>query len=119
MLEMTMRDYIPAVSAYVSKLAEGVANKKAAVPGIASFTECDLIEKLSGLLDKTYSAYSELYRVENIAVKKTTDEDAAFYYKTNVIPKMDALRKVVDEMEVLTAREYWPVPTYGDITFRV
>ncbi len=119
MLEMTMRDYIPAVASYIAKLAEGVANKKMAIPGLASVTECDLIEKLSGLLDKTYSAYSELYRVENIAVKKASDEEAAFYYKTSVIPKMDALRKVVDEMEVLTAREAWPVPTYGDITFRV
>jgi glutamine synthetase type III len=32
---------------------------------------------------------------------------------------MDALREVVDAMEVLTAREYWPMPTYGDLTFRI
>ena len=32
---------------------------------------------------------------------------------------MDALRRVVDEMETLTAREVWPVPTYGDITFKI
>ena len=63
-------------------------------------------------------AYTELERVENIAMKKP-DEEAAFYYKKNVIPKMDALRSVVDAMEVLTAREFWPVPTYGDILFRL
>ena len=80
--------------------------------------ECDLIEKLSELLSKTYDAYGELERVENTAVKKP-DEEAAFYYKNTVIPRMDALRKLVDAMEVLTSREYWPMPTYGDITFRV
>ena len=28
-------------------------------------------------------------------------------------------RKLVDEMETLTARDAWPMPTYGDITFRL
>ena len=119
MLEMAMRDYIPAVSAYIGKLAEAVSAKKAALPLANTTAECDLIEKLSDMLARTYSAYNELYRVENLAVKKQSDEDAAFYYKTHVIPKMDALRRSVDDMEVLTAREFWPVPTYGDITFRV
>ncbi len=119
MLEMTIRDYIPAVSAYVGKLSESVVSKKSAIPGVNTDAECDLIERLSELLSKTYSAYNELLRAENTAVKKTSDEEAAFYYKTGVIPKMDTLRRYVDEMEVLTAREYWPVPTYGDITFRV
>ncbi len=119
MLEMTIRDYIPAVSSYIGKLSEGVVSKKAALPGVDTSAECDLIERLSDLLSKTYSAYGELLRVENIAVKKSCDEEAAFYYKTSVIPKMDNLRRYVDDMEVLTAREFWPVPTYGDITFRV
>ena len=119
MLEMTIRDYIPAVSAYVEKLSTAVVNKKAAIPNVNTEAECDLIERLSELLSKTYSAYGELLRTENTAVKKSCDEEAAFYYKSHVIPKMDTLRRYVDEMEVLTAREFWPVPTYGDITFRV
>ena len=118
MLEMTVRDIIPAVSAYVGKLSEAVVAKKSAIANINVECECDLIEKLSELLSKTYDAYGELERVENTAVKKP-DEEAAFYYKNTVIPRMDALRKLVDAMEVLTSREYWPMPTYGDITFRV
>ena len=119
MLEMTIRDFIPAVSRYVGELSKSVVNTKTALPGANLTCQSDLIERLTDLLARTYSAYGELLRVENIAVKKTSDEEAAFYYKTSVIPKMDALRRVVDEMEIHTAREYWPVPTYGDITFRV
>ena len=52
-------------------------------------------------------------------MSKTDDEEAAFFYKDTVEAKMIALRKVVDEMEILTAREAWPMPTYGDITFRI
>jgi glutamine synthetase len=119
MLEMTIRDYIPAVSDYIGKLSANVSAKKSALPQANVSAECDLIEKLSDMLARTYSAYNELYRVENTAVKKSSDEEAAFYYKTSVIPKMDVLRHAVDEMEPLTAREFWPVPTYGDITFGV
>ena len=119
MLEMTARDFIPAVSKYVRELSEAVNAKKTAIPGINVDCECDIIEKLSDLLAKTYAAYGELMRAENTAMKKTDDEEAAFYYKNSVIPKMDALRRTVDAMEILTAREAWPVPTYGDMTFRI
>jgi glutamine synthetase len=58
-------------------------------------------------------------KAEKKAVTKKCDEEAAFFYKDTVEQKMQNLRKVVDEMETLTAREVWPMPTYGDITFRV
>ncbi len=118
MLEMTARDYIPAVSAYIAKLSETANAKRAVSKSVDLSVECDLIEKLSALLARAYTAYNELERVENLAVKKA-DEEAAFYYKKNVVPKMEALRRAVDAMEILTAREFWPVPTYGDILFRV
>ena len=119
MLEMTVRDYIPAVSAYVGKLSEAVNAKRQALKNVDVSCECDLIEKLQTLLARTYSAYDALLRQENIAVSKPTDEQAANYYKDAVVPRMAELRAAVDAMEVLTAREYWPVPTYGDITFKI
>ena len=119
MLEMTMRDIIPAVSEYISELSAGVVAKRGALSNIDVSCECEIIEKLSSLLSRTYTAYTALERAENIAVTKDCVEEAAFYYKNNVNPKMDALRAVVDSMEMLTAREYWPMPTYGDITFRI
>ena len=119
MLEMTSRDIIPAVSKYVGVLSSTLCAKRAAVQGVSLDCESELIEKLSALLTKTYEAYNSLDKVEKIAMNKSCDEEASFYYKDTVEPKMLALRRVVDEMEVLTAREYWPMPTYGDIMFRV
>ncbi len=119
MLEMTMRDIIPAVSSYIGELSASLAAKASVLPSLDCAHEREHIEKLTSLLERTYTAYNELLRTEQNAVKKTSDEDASFYYKDTVIPKMDALRKVVDEMEVLTSRKAWPMPTYGDITFRI
>ena len=119
MLEMTIRDIIPAVSKYVGELSEGVVAKCTAVKNANVKAETEIIEKLSELLSKTYDAYTSLEKAEKRAVSKTCDEEAAFFYKDTVEAKMLALRKVVDEMEILTAREAWPMPTYGDITFRI
>ena len=119
MLEMTMRDIIPAVSKYVGKLSETVNAKRMALKTIDVSCECDIIEKLSTLLSKTYDAYNALEKAEKKAVLKKCDEEAAFFYKDTVEAKMQNLRRVVDEMEILTEREAWPMPTYGDITFRV
>ena len=119
MLEMTIRDIIPAVSKYIGALSEAANAKLAFSKNINISAERDIIEKLSDLLGATYEAYNALDRVEKAAMAKSSDEEAAFYYKDTVIPKMANLRRQVDAMEVLTAREYWPMPTYGDITFRI
>jgi len=119
MLEMTMRDIIPAVSKYIGELSTALVAKREAVKNVNVSCESDLIERLSDLLSRTYDAYAALDKVERKAMSKTCDEEAAFFYKDTVEAKMLSLRKLVDEMEVLTAREAWPMPTYGDITFRV
>ncbi len=119
MLEMTIRDIIPAVSKYIGELSSSVNARLSVSKSIPVSAECDVIERLSELLTRAYDAYGALKKVEDIAISKDNSEDAAFYYKTNVIPKMDALRRIVDAMEVLTAREAWPMPTYGDIIFKI
>ena len=119
MLEMTMRDIIPAVSKYVAELSGEVNAKLAVSKNLNVSAERDIITKLSDLLASTYEAYNALDRVEKIAVSKAADEESAFYYKNNVIPKMNALRRCVDSMEILCSREYWPMPTYSDILFRI
>ena len=35
------------------------------------------------------------------------------------ISAMQRLREKVDAMEELTASDYWPLPTYGDMMFRI
>ena len=40
-------------------------------------------------------------------------------YHDKVVPAMAALRKPVDELEMMVDKEIWPVPTYGDLMFEV
>ena len=119
MLEMTVRDYIPAVSSYIGKLSSDLLAQVSVLPEIKTPGRREHIERLSTLLTSTYDAYYALAEAEDRAVAIPDTEEAAFFYKDIVIPRMDTLRTCVDTMETLTARDFWPVPTYGDMTFAI
>ncbi len=119
MIEMATRDIIPAVSEYTAALADSAAAKLAVLPDIDCSFETDVLKKLSALNAKAYAQTAKLKAAE---AKATAVEDAvkrAEEYCYKVIPAMEALRETVDAMEPLVASEYWPLPTYGDMMFRV
>ena len=39
--------------------------------------------------------------------------------RDEILGKMAELRVACDEAETMTAKEYWPFPTYGDLLFGV
>ncbi len=119
MIEMTTRDIIPAVNSYISEVAHTAAIKTQVVENINCSVERDIITKLSSLNAKAYAALGELKRVETEAAKTANAESRAEAYVNKVLPAMNKLRTFVDEMETLTAEEYWPLPSYGDMMFKV
>ena len=118
MIEMASRDIIPAVNAYMGDLARGANEKEKLIPGSCA-VERDIIKKLSALTYKAYTALEELIQIENITAAIPNNIPRAESYHDNVIPAMKALRTYVDEMETLTPSDYWPLPTYGDMMFKV
>ena len=118
MIEMASRDIIPAVNSYMADLALGANEKEKLIPGSCA-VERDIIKKLSALCYKAYTALEELLRIEKVTALIPDNVSRAESYHDNVIPAMKALREYVDEMETLTASEYWPLPTYGDMMFKV
>ena len=65
----------------------------------------DIIERLSNNLD----AY-------NLSHKNITK---AKYCKNTLLADMEALREVVDKMELITGKDYTAFPTYEDILYSV
>ena len=119
MIEMASRDIIPAVGAYISELAGTAANVLAVLPESPCLVEKTLIKKLSALNEKAYEDLEALKRVDAEAAAIGDVVTCAEAYRDKVIPAMNALRESVDAMETLTAAEYWPLPTYGDMMFRI
>ncbi len=119
MIVMASRDYIPAVERYIAQVADAAAKKIAVCPDVSCTVEKDIIRKLSELNSQAYSAVERLKAEETAAASITDAKDRADCYCNRVIPVMNELRAAVDGMETLTASNLWPVPTYGDMMFRV
>ncbi|MBE6602498.1 MAG: glutamine synthetase type III [Ruminococcaceae bacterium] len=119
MIVMATRDYIPAVESYVAQIAETAAKKKAVVKSISCRVEEDLICRLSDLNARAYDAAERLRIAETESAAIESARERAESYCNRVLPIMEELRAAVDEMETLTASKCWPVPTYGDMMFRV
>ena len=119
MIEMASRDVIPAVNKYVTEVAAAAASKSAVLAGIDISVETDIITKLTDLNVKAYNAMKALEDEESRASRIADAVERAEAYCNKVIPAMNALRAYVDSMEPLTSSEYWRMPTYGDLMFRV
>ena len=119
MIDMVKKDIIPAVSAYANELTVAANNKKQLSADINVDTELTLVTKISAL---SASMYKKLQNLEEAVVKVKDIVDNAelsVYYKDVVIPAMQELRIVVDELEVIVGAKYWPYPTYAEMLFYV
>ena len=119
MTEMVQTEIAPAVSAYALELSKTAAAKKALDAGIACSYEKGLVCRLSLLTDAMAEKKEEL--VQALAdIQKAEDvvQESAMI-RDKVLVKMEELRAVCDEAETLTAKSYWPFPTYGDLLFGV
>lgn len=117
MIEMAKKDILPAVSTYVRKLAEAVSCAKSIVDVECGFEE-DMIRKLTSLSSNMYKRMLSLEELTEL-VPEGQGQDAADYYKDTIIPAMNKLRAVADEIETLVGEKYWPYPTYGRMLFAV
>ena len=107
MLHMAAKDYMPAVIRFLSILDRGEPVQKKLYENIAA-----LLQQLSALRDELED---KTQRADALVDAGTV----ARAFRTQVVPVMEQLRHVVDELEMLVARDNWPVPTYGDLMFEV
>ena len=119
MINMARTEIAPAVGAYLRAVAETAAVKRSVAPRASLGCEAGLIERLSGLVDRMFAAADELEEAVSRLDETTCVVERSEKIRDEVLPAMDALRAPADEAETLTAKTYWPFPTYGDLLFGV
>ena len=119
MIEMSRTQIVPAIEAYTSDMARNTVAKRKACDGLACSYETGIIKKLSAATDSIAVKTDELQEAL-IKVHDANDviEESAMLRDT-VLPIMCELRVLCDEAETVTAKSYWPFPTYADILFSV
>ncbi len=119
MVDMAKTEIAPAVEAYVADVAKAVAAKKAVDAALPCTYEMGLVKKLSMLCDRIAIKTEELEKILK-EIQETEDIGTeANAIRDTLLGKMYELRLACDEAETVTAKSYWPFPTYGDLLFGV
>ena len=117
MIDMVVKDILPAVASYTKDLATSAARKKDL--GVGAGFETALLKKLSALADELYSDTEKLEEADNSAPQSGDSLETARYYRNTVFALMEETRRPADEIESLVGSAYWPYPTYGELLFSV
>ena len=117
MLHMLRRDILPAVSAYSAELANAAISKQEL--GIECSFEKDGAAHISRLISSCCDVARELDAAIADVSALPENYTRAVAGRDRLIPSMTRLRSLVDELELHTSAEYWPMPTYGEILFSV
>lgn len=116
-LDMATMDIIPAVIKYKGDVAKS-ANESLAL-GVEADEEKEIVKTLATLLATAKKNVERLRLALKTAHEKGENIEGAKCYHDDVLSAMDALRATCDEMELNTAKEYWPLPSYGDLLFSI
>lgn len=117
MIEMSSKQIIPAEIRYVQMLSKSVLLAEEA--GVRAAVQRDLLTRVTEELEKMQTALATLEEKLKAAQGIKEHKVCAFYYRDHVKTAMDALRAPADALEMLTDKEVWPIPTYGDLLFEV
>ncbi|NOT01341.1 MAG: glutamine synthetase type III [Phycisphaerales bacterium] len=103
----------PAALAHQQRSAEAVNAASAA--GIDSDRQRVALKSFVGLVDRFTEALDALVDTHDHASDDVFQHAAEM--KNKIIPRMTALRKLGDELELLVAADLWPLPSYRELLF--
>ena len=119
MINISGKSLIPAIINYTTALAGSLGSVQAACPEADTSVQREMLIEISKLLKEAKEARVALKE----AVEKTTAaadaKEQAHLSRNLIVPAMAALRKPIDQLEVIVDKHYWPMPSYGDLLFEV
>ncbi|MDF1567861.1 MAG: glutamine synthetase III [Spirochaetaceae bacterium] len=119
MVEIANKMIFPAGNEYAADLAAGINGLKSAgaktVPTAQLEVLEDVVNALNCLKDESDKLKDVLEAVN--AIEDETEQAVAF--KERVFTQMAVLRECGDDLEPIIGRDYWPLPTYEDMLFRM
>lgn len=117
MLDISGKSIIPAVLRYAHELADTVVAMHEV--GVTYSAEKEMLKDIARLVEGAKAAYNKLKALDERAPQIPEGKERAEFYKFEVEPVMLALRKPIDELEMIVDKEAWPMPSYGDLLFEV
>lgn len=119
MVDMAMKDILPAIDKYAKTLCDTILSKRAVCADMDCTYETETLSTLSTQMKIAYETTKDLEKELCAATKIVNVSKLAQHYKKKVLGNMEKLRESVDILETKVSSEIWPFPTYGELLFGV
>ncbi|MCL1866323.1 MAG: glutamine synthetase III [Oscillospiraceae bacterium] len=128
MIELVKSEIIPSCVTYQNELVKLLLRKKELGGGslaadLAVGLDCTLEEVLATKISNlSRFLHDGLSNLENITAQSQIETDLlsqAIFCRNSVFDAMSRLREIVDELEVVIAKKYRRLPSYGELLFSV
>jgi len=119
MYKLIKKNVLYVASSYAGELSGAALAKTGFLPGVDCSYEQDTVKRLSEISSNLHKMVTELYAALCDVEEKRDSLVKARFYKDTVLTKMEEMRALADELELLVSRKHWPFPTYGDLLFSV
>jgi len=119
MVDMADKLIFPSGSEYAAGLAESINALKSAGVKSQPVAQLEVLEDVVIALNCLKSESDKLKDVLEAVNAIEDEQNQAIAFKEKVFPQMAVLRSCGDDLEPMVGREYWPMPTYEDMLFRM
>ena len=114
---MVKARFIPAIIEFSQVVANTIASKLQVLDNLDVTAEKALLARLNNGINALADGVAALEAALAHAQSVTDAQVKAETYLEQVIPAMNSVRAVVDDMELIVGHDYWPVPTYNHMLF--
>jgi glutamine synthetase len=116
MLKMSRQKILPACIRYSKVLADSATAVKSL--GCDDSVHEELLKNLCAAIRSFKNAVDELEKAQQEYCGKNCSASIAARYVEDVIkPAMAQVRKRADELEMMVDKQFWPLPSYGEMMF--
>ena len=118
MLKIARQKLLPACIRYSGAIAQ--AANQAEQAGATTAAQKRVLNDLCGRIADFDDAIETLAAELNAVVKEDGDSyQRALNMRERIQPLMERMRKAADELERVVDKEYWPLPSYGEMIFHI
>ena len=119
--DLSMNHIIPVATHYQSQLIRNVQAMKSVFPAEKaerlSTRNLKLIEEIAERTERIETYVDELVECRRVANRIEDIHQRAIAYHDKVNPKMDAIRKEIDNLELIVEDGLWTLPKYREMLF--
>ncbi len=117
--KMTRKDILPAAMAYSKEVCDIITAKSNIDKSLVSDMEKNHLAHISSLVDELFKEANILDENRKKLNLIQTPYEYALFCQNTIISDMERLRKIIDTLEGIVSRKYWPYPTSGDLLFSI